>query len=283
MMNIKKKENYRKQGRKYFDEMLKKYTIPAIQSIVGGREDTGLCTTSKMAYATWATPTENCPSGSTYTEKDDVCAGCNMKKGHCTTHNVKNAYERCLKQYNSDPLEWKKAITSLLLLGFNQLKGNENPRINGFRWNSSGDLQSQNHLNDMMEVCAMTPDIRYWVSTLEHRTVRDYVNTNGMIPENVNIRLSTRKVNHTPNLQLAEELNEKVDGIVSTSNVIDIEKFDEYVKENKFICPAERYKNKQGLRCEGPEFKCTFCYTGNKNVTYIKDTVVNKIQKLYTE
>ena len=55
MMNIKKKENYRKQGRKYFDEMLKKYTIPAIQTIVGGREDTGLCTTSKMAYATWAT------------------------------------------------------------------------------------------------------------------------------------------------------------------------------------------------------------------------------------
>ena len=53
--------------------------------------------------------------------------------------------------------------------------------------------------------------------------------------------------------------------------------------KNKFICPAERYKNKQGLRCEGPAFKCTFCYTGNKNVTYIKDTVVNKIQKLYKE
>ena len=68
-----------------------------------------------------------------------------------------------------------------------------------------------------------------------------------------------------------------------TGSVIAIEKFDEYVKENKFICPAERYKNKQGLRCEGPAFKCTFCYTGNKNVTYIKDTVVNKIQKLYKE
>ena len=36
-----------------------------------------------------------------------------------------------------------------------------------FRWHDSGDLQGQQHLDQIIEVCRLTPDVKHWLPTRE--------------------------------------------------------------------------------------------------------------------
>ena len=62
-----------------------------------------------------------------------------------------------------------------------------------FRWHDSGDLQSAQHLKNILEVCKQTPDTKHWPPTREAKLLQ-YMDPE-VIPKNLIIRLSATKVN----------------------------------------------------------------------------------------
>jgi hypothetical protein len=56
-----------------------------------------------------------------------------------------------------------------------------------FRWHDSGDLQSMEHLQKIVDIATATPDIKHWLPTKESNLIKNF---KGVIPENLIIRLS---------------------------------------------------------------------------------------------
>jgi hypothetical protein len=65
-----------------------------------------------------------------------------------------------------------------------------------FRWHDSGDLQSMDHLQDIIEIANRLPDIRFWIPTREVGLMRQFIREYGpqAIPENLTIRVSATMV-----------------------------------------------------------------------------------------
>ena len=56
-----------------------------------------------------------------------------------------------------------------------------------FRWHDSGDIQSLDHLNKIIEIAKLTPNIKHWLPTKESNLIQNYKHA---IPKNLVIRLS---------------------------------------------------------------------------------------------
>ena len=59
-----------------------------------------------------------------------------------------------------------------------------------FRWFDSGDIDSVQHLRNIIEVCNGTPHIQHWLVTKEKRTVRQFLDEGGIVPDNLVIQMS---------------------------------------------------------------------------------------------
>jgi hypothetical protein len=55
-----------------------------------------------------------------------------------------------------------------------------------FRWHDAGDVQDQQHLEKIFEVCRLTPDTRHWLPTRE-AWIKDHLASK---PDNLVIRFS---------------------------------------------------------------------------------------------
>jgi len=64
-----------------------------------------------------------------------------------------------------------------------------------FRWHDSGDIQSQAHLDKIVQVAKATPNIKYWLPTKESNIIQNY---KGVIPKNLIIRLSGSFIDAKP-------------------------------------------------------------------------------------
>ena len=65
-----------------------------------------------------------------------------------------------------------------------------------FRWHDAGDLQSVQHLNNIISVCKLTPGTMHWLPTREAQILKEF--TPDMIPTNLIIRLSSHMINQGP-------------------------------------------------------------------------------------
>ena len=65
-----------------------------------------------------------------------------------------------------------------------------------FRWHDSGDLQSELHLELILEVCRLTPDVKHWLPTREYAMVQNIAFEHA-IPANLVIRLSAHMIGRT--------------------------------------------------------------------------------------
>lgn len=63
------------------------------------------------------------------------------------------------------------------------------------RWHGSGDLQSVEHLEKIIEVCRRTPQIKHWLPTRELAMLRA---CSVPIPDNLTIRVSATLIDGTP-------------------------------------------------------------------------------------
>ena len=99
--------------------------------------------------------------------------------------NVQDALHRRLDSITqSDWVDWMVA-----LIGRKEKSG-------FFRWHDSGDLQSMEHLQSIIEIANRLPSIRFWLPTREIGLMLKFVRVHGSdsIPDNLTIRVSAAMV-----------------------------------------------------------------------------------------
>ena len=137
----------------------------------------GLSKPSKMPGPAYNLPAWACKTGSKLRKvPGSPCYGCYAFKGRYNFSNVQLAMKRRLEALES-PL-WVEAMVTLI-------KGQE-----FFRWHDSGDIQSEQHLKNIFEVCKLTPETKHWLPTQE----REYLKDPEAVPANLIIRLSGSKI-----------------------------------------------------------------------------------------
>jgi hypothetical protein len=146
----------------------------------------GLSNPSKMPGLSIGLPAQECKTGSKLRKiPGSVCSTCYAMKGCYTMYKaVKVAQYRRLEAINAP--EWVPAMVKLIA-------GQE-----VFRWHDSGDLQSFEHLDNIVKVCNATPKTRHWMPTKEKGLVTKYRRKFGEFPKNLVVRVSMPMVDGKP-------------------------------------------------------------------------------------
>ena len=138
----------------------------------------GFTRTSKMPGLSYSLPAWECKTGSKLRQvKGSVCASCYALKGNYTRYPaIKAAQYRRLEAMKHP--DWVKAMAAVI------------KRQKWFRWHDAGDVQDQQHLQKIFEICRLTPDSKHWLPTQE----RAYLPAPEEVPDNLVIRLSRSKI-----------------------------------------------------------------------------------------
>jgi len=146
--------------------------------IVGGLSKPG-----KMPCPSINLPAPACITGSILALiEGTTCFGCYALKGRYKFKKTIKAMARRLRALSHG--SWTAAMITLM----------KNRKY--FRWHDSGDLQSAQHLKNILEVCKQTPDTKHWLPTREAKLLQ-YLDPD-VIPKNLLIRLSATKVDGAP-------------------------------------------------------------------------------------
>lgn len=208
------------------------FTYDSAWTAVGGFSEP-----SKMPCYGWSISARRCNVGAKLVGvKDSVCAGCYALKGRYTFPNVQNALERRLAA--SKKPEFVPAFIYLLKV--------LTPSY--FRLFDSGDLQDEKMLKDFVAIAEACPTVRFWLPTKEYGIVQSFVDAGGVIPSNLNIRLSGYMIDKEGPVSLAKRIGATIS---------------EVVRGEDFTCPS----SKQGNKC----LDCRACWD--------KDTFTVKYHK----
>jgi len=139
----------------------------------------GFTRTSKMPGLSYSLPAWECKTGSKLRKvKGSVCSSCYALKGNYTRYPaIKAAQYRRLEAMKHPA--WVTAMVAVI------------KRQKWFRWHDAGDVQDQQHLQKIFEICRLTPDTRHWLPTRE-AWIKDHLASK---PENLVIRFSPPMVN----------------------------------------------------------------------------------------
>jgi len=144
----------------------------------------GLTYTSKMPGPSYNTPASRCLTGAKLRKvKNSVCSSCYALKGNYKRFpKVEEALERRFKSLKRSA--WVIAMSTLI------------QKHKYFRWHDAGDLQSLKHLQNIFEVCRLTPDTNHWMPTREARILNQV--DPDTIPTNLIIRMSSHMIDQAP-------------------------------------------------------------------------------------
>ena len=144
----------------------------------------GLTYTTKMPGPSYNTPASRCITGAKLRNvKNSVCSSCYALKGNYKRFpKVEEALERRFQSLGHG--SWVEAMATLI----------KDHKF--FRWHDAGDLQSMQHLENIFEVCRLTPDTQHWMPTREARflTLMDP----DIVPSNLIIRMSSHMIDQKP-------------------------------------------------------------------------------------
>ena len=140
----------------------------------------GLSRPSKMPCFGYSIPAIHCKTGAKLRKiAGSICSVCYALKGRYSFPKVRNAMQKRFASLNHP--QWVQAMVLAI-------KWHENSGF--FRWHDSGDIQSVNHLERIVEVCKQTPAIRHWLPTREFGIVKRYLDGGNKFPSNLTVRLS---------------------------------------------------------------------------------------------
>ena len=144
----------------------------------------GLTHTSKMPGPSYNTPASRCKTGAKLRKvKNSVCSSCYAMKGNYKRFpKVEEALERRFKSLKRSA--WVIAMSTLI------------QKHKYFRWHDAGDIQSLKHLQNIFEVCRLTPDTKHWMPTREARILNQV--DPDTIPTNLIIRMSSHMIDQPP-------------------------------------------------------------------------------------
>lgn len=189
-------------------------------SIIGGFSEP-----SKMPCHGFSIPAKYCGVGQRMRDVvNSICSVCYALKGRYVFPNVQNALERRFANLNHP--RWVEAMVFLL---------SRVEKSGYFRWHDSGDIQSVEHLNRIVEVCQQTPQIQHWLPTREYigangrkGIIQQWFAAGGVVPANLTIRLSAIMIDGPPPTSVAKRLGLVTSGVCKAG----------------FTCPAPSQGNK---------------------------------------
>ena len=179
---------------------------------------------SKMPGYAFSTNAHDCVRGRALAKvPGSVCSRCYAIRGNFNLpHNQEMSRARAAAM--DHPL-WVQAMAVVI----NNLES-----TGFFRWFASGDLRSLTDLEKIVDVCYLTPEIRHWLPTREHKILRAFKATHKHYPRNLTIRLSADFIDKPVPAALVRELGAHAAGDV--------------VSDGSETCPAHLQGN-QCLRC----------------------------------
>jgi hypothetical protein len=154
----------------------------------------GLQIVSKMPGYAYATPARACGVGSRLRMvAGSTCASCYAFEGFY------KVYANSIDRAQAKRLESLKDalwVESMAFLINHYCQDGEAKALRGtyFRWHHSGDIQSIDHLRDIVAVVAATPNVTHWLPTREYAIVAKYRAIYGEFPANLTVRLSAHMV-----------------------------------------------------------------------------------------
>ena len=202
----------------------------------------GLSAPSKLPCDSYNIPAVKCHTGSKLRKiPGSVCSDCYALKGLYRKYRktVDTAQRRRFKAIHET--RWIEAMTYLVTAR----------KMPFFRWFDSGDLQSVQHLSNIVEVAINCPDCKFWLPTREYVIVSTFLSLGspnhrkyGKLPSNLILRLSAHMIDGKPPTGLAKRLG------VRTSTVV----------TDGATCPASN----QGGKC----LDCRACWDDVENISY---------------
>jgi hypothetical protein len=208
----------------------------------------GLSQPSKMPGYAYSTSAKKCKTGvKLQAVKGSVCNACFALRGNYLFNPVQAAMARRLQAIQS-PFFVLDMIYVILSL-----------EEKWFRWSDSGDIQSVEHLEKLVDIAKRLPSVQFWLPTKEFGFVSEVKEKIGEFPSNLTVRLSAYMVDGKAPKKLAESLG------VQTSTVERVKKKEvkNIVDKRQDFCPSST----QGNAC-GP---CRKCWDKTvSNVTYRK-------------
>lgn len=194
----------------------------------------GLSTPSKMPCYSWSISAYDCIVGQLLEKiSGTVCADCYAMKGRYVFPNVRKAHIR-RKAALENPA-WVTLMTELISRKTKvDLTGGKY-----FRWFDAGDLQGVDHLEKIVQIANNLPDIKFWLPTKQADFVKSFLNSGGILPENLTVRYSAAKIGKKPNI---------FSGMVGSGV--------EVSGEEVFDCPAYT----QDGKCDGEKVSCRACW-----------------------
>ncbi len=200
---------------------------------------------SKMPTKTWGISAKDCITGSKLSKiLGSICAKCFAMRGNYLYNNVNQCHQRRLDGI-SHP-EWVDSMVYLMI----------HHSLGLFRWFDSGDLQSVEHLQKIVEIAKRLPQVKFWLPTQERGFITKFLKTN-TIPSNLIIRISNQFINSS----------EPKTKLLSTTSSVLTKPFFVKAKENKSVVRCMS----KALPKEHPAYgKCGTCRAcWNKDVKHI--------------
>jgi hypothetical protein len=144
----------------------------------------GLTHTTKMPGPSYNTPASRCITGAKLRKvPGSVCSSCYALKGNYKRFpKVEEALERRFQSLKHQA--WIPAMAALI------------KKHKFFRWHDAGDIQSVKHLENIFEVCRLTPDTRHWMPTREAKFLN--LMDPDIVPSNLIIRMSSHMIDQAP-------------------------------------------------------------------------------------
>ncbi len=146
----------------------------------------GLSKTSKMPCKSWGISAKECKTGSKLAKVEGtVCHGCYALKAHMFGRSGKGPRQTA----RLDAIfttGWVDAMVTA---------------INGdefFRWFDSGDIQSDEHLANIVRVAIATPSTKHWLPTKEYLMIARFMRKHGSFPKNLVVRVSSPNIDQAP-------------------------------------------------------------------------------------
>ena len=151
---------------------------------------TGLGNTKKMPGLSTALSAFDCITGALLRKvKGTVCSYCYAFGGNYQYPDVKAAHARRTKALTHP--DWVLGMVRLI----DHYVKPEDPY---FRWHDSGDVQSFEHLVNIVAVADATPGVNHWIPTKEYAWLMRYLREVGPFPSNLAVRPSAPKVGSSP-------------------------------------------------------------------------------------
>jgi hypothetical protein len=197
-------------------------TIKQLEAVTGTLSNPG-----KMPCFAYSTPATACKTGQKMRKvKGSICSACYALKGNYMFPAVQEALNKRLNAL-VNPL-WIDTIVELI---YKKEKGGF------FRWHDSGDIQSVEHLLNIMTVADRLPGIKFWLPTREYYMVQKAMKIRA-IPDNLTIRLSALMFDQTVPPEVVQRLRLPTSGAVSKQKRKD--------DERHATCPAYQQDGKCG-------------------------------------